>query len=375
MINKNVKYRDILIFALIGVIGYKFIDNYDYFFGILRKLMSILSPFIYALICAYILNPIVKLFENKFKFKRGMAIFITYAIIASLVTIALFFTIPSIIDSIASITKDIPIYMETVQGWIDAVLKNDKLKEMITEAGFLSKLEDISIQIGNFTILILQNSVTYLLSFTTGLVKGILGFLIAIYVLIDKERLLSMCRTITYIIFKEKKGKNIIHFVNTYNMMIGTYIGIKAIDSLIIGFIALIGLSIVGAPYYLLLAIVVGVTNMIPYFGPLVGEIVGATVTLFVSPIKAIVVFLLLLAIQQFDAWYLEPKLIGDKVGIRPFGIIVAVVLAGGFFGPIGMLLGSPTLATIKIYYDKIVERFREENKELVKKEKLDLSD
>lgn len=375
MINKNVKYRDILIFALIGVIGYKFIDNYDYFFGILRKLMSILSPFIYALICAYILNPIVKLFENKFKFKRGMAIFITYAIIASLVTIALLFTIPSIIDSIASITKDIPIYMETVQGWIDAVLKNDKLKEMITEAGFLSKLEDISIQIGNFTILILQNSVTYLLSFTTGLVKGILGFLIAIYVLIDKERLLSMCRTITYIIFKEKKGKNIIHFVNTYNMMIGTYIGIKAIDSLIIGFIALIGLSIVGAPYYLLLAIVVGVTNMIPYFGPLVGEIVGATVTLFVSPIKAIVVFLLLLAIQQFDAWYLEPKLIGDKVGIRPFGIIVAVVLAGGFFGPIGMLLGSPTLATIKIYYDKIVERFREENKELVKKEKLDLSD
>lgn len=375
MINKNVKYRDILIFALIGVIGYKFIDNYDYFFGILRKLMSILSPFIYALICAYILNPIVKLFENKFKFKRGMAIFITYAIIASLVTIALLFTIPSIIDSIASITKDIPIYMETVQGWIDAVLKNDKLKEMITEAGFLSKLEDISIQIGNFTILILQNSVTYLLSFTTGLVKGILGFLIAIYVLIDKERLLSMCRTITYIIFKEKKGKNIIHFVNTYNMMIGTYIGIKAIDSLIIGFIALIGLSIVGAPYYLILAIVVGVTNMIPYFGPLVGEIVGATVTLFVSPIKAIVVFLLLLAIQQFDAWYLEPKLIGDKVGIRPFGIIVAVVLAGGFFGPIGMLLGSPTLATIKIYYDKIVERFREENKELVKKEKLDLSD
>lgn len=375
MINKNVKYRDILIFALIGVIGYKFIDNYDYFFGIFRKLMSILSPFIYALICAYILNPIVKLFENKFKFKRGMAIFITYAIIASLVTIALLFTIPSIIDSIASITKDIPIYMETVQGWIDAVLKNDKLKEMITEAGFLSKLEDISIQIGNFTILILQNSVTYLLSFTTGLVKGILGFLIAIYVLIDKERLLSMCRTITYIIFKEKKGKNIIHFVNTYNMMIGTYIGIKAIDSLIIGFIALIGLSIVGAPYYLLLAIVVGVTNMIPYFGPLVGEIVGATVTLFVSPIKAIVVFLLLLAIQQFDAWYLEPKLIGDKVGIRPFGIIVAVVLAGGFFGPIGMLLGSPTLATIKIYYDKIVERFREENKELVKKEKLDLSD
>lgn len=375
MINKNVKYRDILIFALIGVIGYKFIDNYDYFFGILRKLMSILSPFIYALICAYILNPIVKLFENKFKFKRGMAIFITYAIIASLVTIALLFTIPSIIDSIASITKDIPIYMETVQGWIDAVLKNDKLKEMITEAGFLSKLEDISIQIGNFTILILQNSVTYLLSFTTGLVKGILGFLIAIYVLIDKERLLCMCRTITYIIFKEKKGKNIIHFVNTYNMMIGTYIGIKAIDSLIIGFIALIGLSIVGAPYYLILAIVVGVTNMIPYFGPLVGEIVGATVTLFVSPIKAIVVFLLLLAIQQFDAWYLEPKLIGDKVGIRPFGIIVAVVLAGGFFGPIGMLLGSPTLATIKIYYDKIVERFREENKELVKKEKLDLSD
>ena len=145
--------------------------------------------------------------------------------------------------------------------------------------------------------------------------------------------------------------------------MIGEYIGIKAIDSSIIAVMALILLTIVKSEYAFLLAIIVGITNMIPYFGPFIGEIIGFLFNVFVSPTKGIVVFLVLLALQLFDGWYLDPKLIGDKVGVRPLYIIIAVLIGGGFFGAIGMLLASPTVATLKIYYERLMKK----NQEIIK--------
>lgn len=371
-INKNIKYRDILIFALIGVIGYKIIDNYYYFFSIAKKIMSILLPFIYALVFAYIFNPVVGVFEKRFKMKRSFSIGITYCIFSGVIFISLFFTIPSIIDSIVNIIKEMPVYMETIQGWTDVILKNKKMNDLITQAGLLGKLEELSTHIGNYAVILLQGVATYLLSFTANLINLVLGFLISIYVLMDKDRFTNGAKIMIYMILDDKRGNSLITLVRTYHKMIGTYIGIKAIDSLIIGIISLIGLIIVGAPYAPLIAVFVGITNMIPYFGPLIGEIFGAIISLFVSPVKAIVVFCLLLAIQQFDGWYLDPKLIGDRVGVRPFWIILAVVIAGGFFGPIGMLLASPTIATINIYYDKKVNKFKANNLELFKREKLE---
>ena len=148
--------------------------------------------------------------------------------------------------------------------------------------------------------------------------------------------------------------------------MIGTYIGIKALDSLIIGIISLVGLMILRLPYAPLLALVVGVTNMIPYFGPFVGMLTCAIVALFITPFRALVVFIFLLALQQFDAWYLEPKLVSGKVGIGPFWVILGVTIGGGFFGPLGMILASPTVATIKIYYKKIVNKYKEKHEKIV---------
>ena len=126
---------------------------------------------------------------------------------------------------------------------------------------------------------------------------------------------------------------------------------------------ALVLLNIVKSEYAFLLAVIVGITNMIPYFGPFIGEIVGFLFNVFVSPTKGLIVFLVLLALQLFDGWYLDPKLIGNKVGVRPLFIIVAVLIGGGFYGALGMLLASPTAATIKVYYERIMKK----NEDLVK--------
>ncbi len=371
-INKNIKYRDILIFALIGVAGYKIIDNYQYFFGKITQAFSILSPFIYALVCAYVLNPIVKCFEKKFNFKRSIAIALTYLILIGIIFIGLFFTIPSVVDSILNITTEIPNYMVKVQDSINLGLTNERVNELITQSGILSNIQKIATQIGNMSMELLQNFAIYLISLTSNLVNVVLGFLISIYVLIEKDNIVKIAKTIIYMILKEKNGTRLLSFIRTYNKMIGMYVGIKAIDSIIIGSLALIGLVVLKIPYAPLLALIVGVTNMIPYFGPLVGIVISSVVTLFSSPLQAVIVALILFALQQFDAWYLEPKLIGKKVGVSPLAIIFGVTLGGGILGPVGMILGSPTMATARIYYNKLVDKFKESNKELVKKENLD---
>ena len=366
--NKYIKYRDILVIVLIALVGYKLIDNYQMFLNLISTTMSVISPFIYAMIFAYCINPIMNLFERKLKMKRGLSILSTYLLIGGAIVIGSLYIVPSIVDSIISITSEIPGYMETVQGWINEALKNQNFYELINSTGLLDNISVISGNMSSIIIGILNGSVSSIVSITTNVVKIGFGFLISIYILLDKERFITEVKTITYMIFKEERGTKIIGLVRTYHEMIGKYIGTKAIDSAIIGVLAFFGLMVIGAPYTPLLAIVVGVTNMIPYFGPFVGEVVGAAVGLFVSPAMAITIFIFLLALQQFDAWYLDPKLIGDKVGVKPFYIILAVTIGGGFFGPIGMLLASPTMATINIYYERKVNLFKAKNKNLMRR-------
>ena len=366
--NKYIKYRDILVIVLIALVGYKLIDNYQMFLNLISTTISVISPFIYAMVFAYCINPIMNLFERRLKMRRGLSIFSTYLLIGGAIVIGSLYIVPSIVDSIISITSEIPGYMETVQGWINEALKNQNFYELINSTGLLDNISVISGNMSSIIIGILNGSVSSIVSITTNVVKIGFGFLISIYILLDKERFIIEVKTITYMIFKEERGTKIIGLVRTYHEMIGKYIGTKAIDSAIIGVLAFFGLMVIGAPYTPLLAIVVGVTNMIPYFGPFVGEVVGAAVGLFVSPAMAITIFIFLLALQQFDAWYLDPKLIGDKVGVKPFYIILAVTIGGGFFGPIGMLLASPTMATINIYYERKVNLFKAKNKNFMRR-------
>lgn len=359
VIFKNIKNKDILITIvlaiLLGIVGYKLIENYNYFFSIIKKLWSLLLPVVYGFVIAYILNPLVKFIRKKFNIKEGIAILVSYLLLTALVIMAFIFLVPNMINSSIDIISDIPLYIKEAQGWIDNILNNKSIHEIIVNTGTMKNVNELITQVGSMAVTILEGALVYVFAFSSQIVKIFLGLLISIYVLIDKDRIIRESKKLTFLILKEEKAKKIIEAIRIYHSMIGAYIGIKAIDSAIIGTMALILLTIVKSEYAFLLAIIVGVTNMIPYFGPLVGEIIGFLFNVFVSPTKGVIVFLVLLALQLFDGWYLDPKLIGDKVGVRALIIIVAVIIGGGFFGPIGMLLASPTAATIKIYYERLM--------------------
>lgn len=320
-------------------------------------------PVLYGLIFGYILNPLVKLIKRRFKLKEGVAILSAYLLVLALLVVASIYFIPSMIDSTIDITTKMPTYIQETQGWLDKILNNQSIKEIISSTGTMDNVNHLIAQFGTMAVTLLEGSISYIFTISSQVVKLFLGLLISIYVLVDKDRLITESKKVTFLILKEKRGRKLIEAVRIYHNMIGTYIGIKAIDSAIIAAMALVLLTIVKSEYAFLLAVIVGITNMIPYFGPFIGEIVGFLFNVFVSPSKGLIVFLVLLALQLFDGWYLDPKLIGNKVGVRPLFIIVAVLIGGGFYGALGMLLASPTVATIKIYYERIMKK----NEELIK--------
>ena len=361
MFLKNNKYRGLIIALIISIlvilILFKLIDNADIFINIIKKFISLSMSFIYGVVIAYVLTPIVKLFEKKAKLNRGLSIALTYAILIGSIALLALYAIPNLIDNIKEIGSNIPNYITSIEDMINKVIGQEEINNFINTTGANININTYVDKAGQIIIGALEGSVMKMVSLSSIIIQFIIGLLVAIYILMDKERLLFECKRLMYLILKKEKSDRIIEFIQTYNSMIVTYIGIKAIDSTIIGILAFVLLTIVNSEYALLLAILVGITNMIPYFGPFIGEILGFLINVFVSPMKGVVVFLALFALQMFDGWYLDPKLIGNKVGVRPFWIIYAVVIGGGFFGPIGMLLASPTAATIKIYYKKILDK------------------
>ena len=297
---------------------------------------------------------------------RGVAILTTYILVTGIVIVIGIYIIPPIIDSIVDISNNIPSYVEKAQSWINNIISNEGINSFIKQIGLFDTILKLSSDIGAFALSLLQGSISSIVSFTTNVLMIIVGYLIAVYMLLDKENLLNECRAIIIVVFKEKYGRRILEVLAVYNKMIGVYLGTKAVDSFIIGIMAFVGLLILDVPYALLIALIVMVTNMIPYIGPFIGEAVGVFISIFVSFDLAIKTFILLFMIQQFDAWFLDPKLIGNKVGVKPLILIFAVVLGGGLFGISGMLLASPTAATIKYIYDKAMIRFKNNHKKII---------
>lgn len=362
---KDTIMKTIIIFS-ISILFVWFIKFSPQMLNILDKLFKICLPFIMGLLFAYILNPLVNKIENKLKVKRNYAIALTYMFIFTVLIFGMLFVVPRLYQSCTELINEIPYYITSIQEWFNNLLGKEEIDNIINMIGLQGK-ELSNILVNSFSKMgsILDGSFVFIKNVSTWTVSIVLGFLLSIYVLIDLDNFKRESKKVIYIVLKKEKAEKFFEFVKLYDNMICTYVGIKAIDSLIIGVIAFIALHLVGAKYATIIALVVGCTNMIPYFGPMIGEAIGFLLNVFASPTKGIIVFLCLFATQMFDAWYLDPKLVGGKVGVKPFFIILAIMIGGGFFGAIGMLLASPTMAVIKHYYVIWVEKHEYKPKEI----------
>jgi len=338
---------------------FKLVDRIDEFGLLVLSGLRVLQPVFWAIGVAYVLNPMMKFFQRKFKMPRILAILVCYVIVIGIIITLITIVIPMIVENVSDLINNVDDYQVMAIDYFQenvastAWYKDLGLGEYLTIDRLSTQIVDIPELLNN----VLNGLVGFVGGFLGGTFKIIVGFIIAVYLLLDKEKFQIGLKKIVYGFFKEKQADLTIIFFGDVNKIFSRYIIGKTIDSAIIGFLCFIGLVILQTPYAALIAIIVGITNMIPYFGPFIGMVPAIILTLFVSPIKAIWVGLFIFGLQQFDGYYLGPKILGDSVGLSPFWIILGILVGGSMMGVLGMLLAVPIVAVMQMVFTRVVEK------------------
>lgn len=359
---KKIPHSDYIPIIIIGLLLYKLINNPSIVLsemkGILKYITSLFAYIIWGFAIAYFLNPLMVLLEKKLKIRRIFSISIIYVVFIATLGILITFITPAITSSVKQLANDIPDYIETTEAKINETIEKLKSYDKYgVETYIKNNLERFSSKINNFVNVPVNFLLTSTISLTSYILKFLIGLIISIYILADKEKIIKGAKKLTYALLNKKTAFKLISNLKKSNYIFSKYMFGKALDSLIIGILCLILLSVFRVKFALLFSLIVGVTNMIPYVGPFVGAIPAVVVTLFINPIQAIWVAIIIFLLQQFDGWYLGPKIIGDQVGVSPLLIITAIIVGGGMFGASGMFLGVPVFTVIKAFVDEYVEK------------------
>lgn len=367
-IDWNRKYTTISVYAVISVctiiIFYLAVSQLGYLMDKVSGAVNILKPFIWGFAMAYLLDFVLRFYENKIlkkgifkklKSKRGLGLLFTY--VTAFIVIGLFiqFVLPQLIDSIVGLVNDIPSYINSTSKFINETIANLDLQEhyltIINEK--FNNILDYAIKASTNLLPMLGAGVTTILSSIWNIV---LGIIVSIYLLIEKEKFFALAKKVTYAIFNKRAAEKTIELTHRSNETFGKFLSGKILDSLIIAILTFVILTIVKMPYTLLLSVIIGITNIIPFFGPFIGAIPSVIIVLFVSPTKALWLILIIFIIQQLDGNIIGPKILGDSIGISAFWILFSILVAGKFLGFVGMVIGVPLFAVLYSIIKEIVE-------------------
>lgn len=357
----NKKYFTISAYALVliflSTILVKCIMDWSATKATISQILKMLAPFTSGIIIAYLLYPLVAWFDRKMekylhlkkkKLRYGLSIFLSYAVILGLILFVLIIVIPQLISSLSTLITQVPAWYEEVLALFHTL---EKKYPDINFSYVNNLIETIAPQFMDLLKNLATNILPVIYNTGVSIVKGIINVFVAIiiscYLLIDKDRLFkSFNRIFNVFISSEKLEAGKIHLDKCNKIFSGFVIG-KTIDSLIIGIICYIVMRILQLDYALLISVLIGITNVIPYFGPFIGAIPSAFILLLISPIQCLVFSIWILILQQIDGNLIGPKILGESTGVRPLWIIFAITIGGSLAGVLGMFFGVPILAII----------------------------
>ncbi|OPJ54705.1 AI-2E family transporter [Alkalithermobacter paradoxus] len=348
----------LIIILFVSFVLFRMVNSLDVIADALRFFISIMSPFLWAFSIAYLLNPMMSYIERRFKLKRGISILVVYLLVIGIIVLIVTIVSPRIIKSIVQILNDMPRYIVITQEWVNSNIIQSKILERYGITSYVEQnINSIILKTTTFLDRTLNTVVLSIITFTSTFFRLLLGLIISIYLLKDKEVFIANTKKLMYAFLSKNVASSLILFGKEVDNIFSQFIIGKFIDSLIIGILCFLGLLVLNVDYNILISIIIGITNMIPYFGPIIGMVPAVIITVFYSPIKALWVFIFILILQQFDGLVLGPKILGDKVGVSPFWIILAIVIGGGLFGITGMFLGVPIIAVIKLLVERNVSK------------------
>lgn len=344
----------------------------------LNRFFSISMPIIYGLIFAYLLTPIINFMEQKIlipfyistkimkkmpaekvpKKVRIPSILITYILVTFLLYGFYRLLYNQILGNIQTIVHQFPAYANNFSIWLSELFKNNPEIESTVMKYFKEYSSEINNWLSNDLMPSINSMIRSLSNNFLGLLSGVfsifvsiyhmlIGMIISVYVLATKESFCCQSKKLIYSLFKAERANQLILIFRYIHRTFNGFLGGKIVDSIIIGFLCFGGLTLLDMPFPVLISVIVGVTNVIPFFGPYFGAIPSAFLILMVNPIQAVYFLLFILALQQFDGNILGPKILGVSTGVSGFWIICSITLFGGLFGLVGMLIGVPTIAVI----------------------------
>ncbi len=364
-----------LVVMCVGILLFMALSNIGAVLGVIGTVYSIINPFVIGLAIAYILNMPMSFFErtlfSKLKKKRGVSILTTYLLAIFLLGLMLSFVMPEVIDSIVRLVNNLPEYaaninllLEWVGTWAPIGTENiESLQVSYTDIinsvlewlrSIQSELIDVGVRIGSGII--------------SGAIGTITAFIASIYMLGSKEKLIKQSRRVMYALLSKKHADRVMQIGKLSDKVFSGFISGKILDSAIIGLLCfgglslmslagdLFGISALQMQYTVLISTVIGVTNIIPFFGPLIGAVPCALILLIANPWSALWFGVFVLVLQQFDGNILGPKILGESTGLPAIWVLIAIIVGGGLFGFTGMLLGVPVTAVLYTLISEFVE-------------------
>ena len=345
---------------------------YDTFFAsrvllrIGQQLISALKPILYGLFMAYLLVPVVNFFESAIfpeslrKPKEGrytvplvrtVSILLTWLLIAFLLYLLASVLLPELYRSIVQLISNVENYYTTITGWISHLLENNPAfgSWVTTQLNtyyntFIDWLTKEVLPQTQKVVLAVTGGVWSVVNFFMDLLVGVI---VSVYVLATKERCAAQARKISYSFFSRKNVRWVLRATHKVDSIFSGFVRGKLLDSLIIGILCFISCSILKFPYTPLVSVIVGVTNVIPFFGPFLGAIPSTFLILLVSPMQAVYFVIFVLILQQLDGNVIGPRILGDSTGLSSLWVIIAILVGGSFFGVAGMFFGVPVFACI----------------------------
>lgn len=385
--NKNQRFSQIisksmsqLIVILLAIIIFFAFYRFSEIMSVFKLILGTIQPILIGLCLGYVLKRPQKFFHKKIyklftKYKiikkekkresisKGLSIFIAMVMFLVTIYILIIMAVPEIVENIFKVTDTLPEQVNRLIKWVSERMKEnskyaDMFEKILKEAtDYITRWvkNDMMTQIGQLA--------SGIISAVSVFVNAVVGVIVAVYVLSSKETFAKQGKKIIYAIFKEKHAEKILKEFKKSDDIFGGFISGKIIDSLIIGALCFVGLTILDMPYTMLVSTIVGVTNVIPFFGPYIGAVPSAILILLADPKKGLIFIVFIILLQQLDGNIIGPKILGESTGLTPFWVVFSILLGGGLFGIIGMLFGVPTFAVIYNLIAEIVNyRIKDKN-------------
>ncbi|MCD7982124.1 MAG: AI-2E family transporter [Clostridiales bacterium] len=365
-----------ILVIFVSLLIFFFLFRFDGFSSGVGNILRSLQGVIIGLVLAYLLNPVMKFFERLFRKRlftkgertqkqnrtiRGLAVAAAMVVFLAVVAVLVVMIVPQLIESIQDLISTMNEKLQALTDWINRITKNTQL------AG---QMEDLAEQafswLESWILSRFQNDGTEIMSaFYNGVYSAVklifnifVGLIVTVYVLMTKERFVGQAKKLIYAVFRPRTGNVVMEVLQKANDVFGGFLIGKIIDSLIIGFICFVCMYIMKLPYAVLVSVIIGVTNIIPVFGPFIGAIPSVILIFLVNPIQALYFLILVVVLQQVDGNIIGPKILGNTTGLTPFWVMFAILLFGGSFGVIGMIFGVPVFALIYYIIKRVAEHF-----------------